>query len=1113
MFDLVDNKPDFPQLERNVLNWWDENSIVSEYLTKNNNSKTSFSFIDGPITANNPMGVHHAWGRTYKDLFQRYYTMQGHEQRYQNGFDCQGLWVEVEVEKELGFKSKKDIEEFGVEKFVNLCKERVKKYSGVQTEQSIRLGYWMDWDNSYFTMSDENNYAIWDFLKKLSLKGKIYRGTDVVPWSGRSGTSYSQMEIIEGRKLVAHKSVFVKFPLKDRESEYILVWTTTPWTLTSNVCLAINKDLDYVKCKLSNGEVYYLAAENLNAPRLEKEFKSDRDWIKGVPKLKPISQIFNERGGYTIEQTLKGSDLIGLEYNGPFDELESASIEGGHPFINTDLQTKQINAIKCHRIIDGGKDSLGNEFVVAGEGSGIVHVAPGCGDADYKLGMRENLVSIAPLDEETNFTKEFDWLAGKNATATETVDLIIDNLKAKGLLLHSELYPHVYPHCWRSGDELVFRLVDEWYINMDWRSEIKEIVEETNWVPSWGKEREHQWLDNMGDWMISKKRFWGLALPIWCFDDGSFYVVGSKEELKELSVEGWEEFEGNSPHRPWIDKVKIRHPETGLVGTRILDVGNPWLDAGIVAFSTLNYRTNREHWEKWYPADLISESFPGQFRNWFYSYLTMGTALENKTPTKNIFSYAMVRDESGDEMHKSAGNAIWFDDAAEELGVDVIRWLYSRQNPEFNLRFGPKLADEVRRQTIIPLWNIYSFFTNYAILDDFTPPENLTQPESVNLMDMWILSEIKTVCMEVAKKLEDYQPDKATIAVEDFINLLSNWYVRRNRKRFWKPGKFGTNAPFDADKHSAYQTLYFVLVTLAKAIAPIAPFITETIYQNLTKHTKWGKSSVHLEKYPSFKINTEKDLELQKAIRTAMKISSLGRGARSQASIKVRQPLNEIKVIVPEKIDVDLMNEIELEVKEELNIKNVIFLQNHEELAVYMDFTIEPDLAILGPQFGKNINEIKSLIEKTDPIALYSSIQGESEVIIGKFSVPTTALKTSTTDKAGYSSKSDLGYAVVLNTNISNELYLEGIAREFVHNIQNLRREAALEISDKINVMYTESDLLKTVIETHDCYIKSETLCETIEETSSLPKIASSEIKIEGEKLLIGLEKSSDAFH
>ena len=485
----------------------------------------------------------------------------------------------------------------------------------------------------------------------------------------------------------------------------------------------------------------------------------------------------------------------------------------------------------------------------------------------------------------------------------------------------------------------------------------------------------------------------------------------------------------------------------------------------------------------------------------------MGTALENKTPTKNIFSYAMVRDESGDEMHKSAGNAIWFDDAAEEIGVDVIRWLYARQNPEFNLRFGPKLADEVRRQTIIPLWNIYSFFTNYAILDGFTPPDKFTQPESPNLMDRWIIAETKSVCLEITKRLENYQPDKATIAVEDFINLLSNWYVRRNRKRFWKPGKFGTDTPFDSDKHFAYQTLYFVLVTLAKAIAPIVPFITELMYQNLTKNTKWGKSSVHLEQYPIFKNNTEKDVELQNAIRTAMKISSLGRGARSQASIKVRQPLNEIKVIVPEKINNDLIEEIELEVKEELNIKNIIFLQNHAELSAYMDFKIEPDLGILGPQFGKNINQIKSGIEKSDPIALYSLIQKGVEVEIGEFSISTAALKTSTTDKEGYSSKSDLGYTVVLSTNISNELYLEGLAREFVHNIQNLRRDTKLEISDKINVMYTDSDVLKTVIEIHSSYIKSETLCEKIEKVASLPKVASTEMSINDAKLLIGLEK------
>ena len=369
MFKEVNSNPDFPKLENNLLEKWDKNNTVEDYRNKNANSGKTFSFIDGPITANNPMGVHHAWGRTYKDLIQRFYTMLGHEQRYQNGFDCQGLWVEVEVEKALGFKSKKEIQEFGVEKFVNLCKERVNKYSAIQRDQSIRLGYWMDWDNSYFTMSDENNYSIWGFLKQMNESGKIYRGTDVVPWSGRSGTSYSQMEIIEGRKLVAHKSVFIKFKLKNKNNEYALVWTTTPWTLTSNVSLLINKNLNYAKCKLKNGEVYYVAEKNIKHQRLEKEFKEKREWIDGVPKLKTIAQLFNERGGYTVEKTIKGSEMIGWEYEGPYDELKAAKIDGGFPFTNEQLKDKKINAIKCHKIYDGGKDQEGNDGVTSGEGT------------------------------------------------------------------------------------------------------------------------------------------------------------------------------------------------------------------------------------------------------------------------------------------------------------------------------------------------------------------------------------------------------------------------------------------------------------------------------------------------------------------------------------------------------------------------------------------------------------------------------------------------------------------------------------------------------------------------------------------------------------------------
>ena len=492
-FKNINAKVDFIKLEHEMLDFWKDQNTFEQLKAKNKGNK-KWSFLDGPITANNPMGVHHAWCRTLKDVFQRYYAMNGFDLRYQNGFDCQGLWVEVEVEKELGFKSKRDIIDFGVEKFVQLCKDRVKKYSKIQTEQSIRLGYWMDWNNSYYTMSDENNYTIWSFLKKLYGKGKIYKGTDVVPWSGRSGTSYSQMEIIEGRKLVAHNAVFVKFPLKNKENENLLIWTTTPWTLTSNIAAAVNIALDYLKVKMSDGSIYYFAKDNYLFQRLEKQFSDKKQWIDGIPKLKTLEQVFKERGGCEIIDTIKGSDMLGWEYYGPFDELEAQSSLGGYPFINDDLKKRKINAISCHKVIDGGKDNIGNDIVVSGEGTGIVHIATGCGAIDNKIGKKLDLVELAPLNDESKYIDNFGWLTGKTATNPETTREILDNLKNKEILFHVEKYPHVYPHCWRSGDELVYRTVDEWYINMDWRDNIKKHVKDIDWIPDWGSDRETEWL-------------------------------------------------------------------------------------------------------------------------------------------------------------------------------------------------------------------------------------------------------------------------------------------------------------------------------------------------------------------------------------------------------------------------------------------------------------------------------------------------------------------------------------------------------------------------------------------------------------------------------------------
>ncbi len=1064
----VDPKVDFIAMEHKVLDFWEENDIFAKRV-KANEGKPRWSFLDGPITANNPMGVHHAWGRTLKDMYQRYKAMDGHELRYQNGFDCQGLWVEIEVEKELGFTSKRDVEEFGIEKFVNLCKKRVHKYSKIQTEQSKRLGYWMDWDNSYYTMSDENNYTIWAFLKKLFNNGKVYRGTDVVPWSGRSGTSYSQMEIIEGRKLVSHDAVFVRFPLNNRENEYLLVWTTTPWTLTSNVAAAVNVNLDYVCISATDGSKYYFAKENLKFQRLDKQFKEKKNWVDGVPKLKSIEQIFKEHGGFTEERTLKGSEMVGWEYEGPFDHFQAQHEPGGFPFKKKDLEAQGIRGVDCHRVIDGGKDDIGNDIVVAGEGTGIVHIAPGCGDIDNKIGKKLGLVDIAPLDDESKYIEGFDWLTGKLATDESTKDEILQDLKDRKLLVYVEQYPHVYPHCWRSGDELVFRIVDEWYINMDWRDKIKSIVDDIEWKPAWGKEREHEWLDNMGDWMISKKRFWGLALPIWVFEDKSFYVVGSKEELKELAVEGWGEFEGNSPHRPWIDKVKIRHPETGLIGTRIKDVGNPWLDAGIVPFSTMGYISDKEYWEKWFPADFITECFPGQFRNWFYSLLAMSALLEEKAPFKTLLGHALVKDETGRDMHKSWGNAIWFDEAAEKMGVDVMRWMYAVQNVEHNLRFGYPHANEVRKK-IITLWNTYSFFATYAALDGFTPEANGLDKQELSLLDKWVLSKLHTLISDARTHFDQYQADKFIRKVERFLDDLSNWYIRRNRRRFWK-------SEDDGDKQAAYYTLYEVLLNMVKLLSPLLPFITETIYQNIVRNVdKNAFESVHLCDYPEANSKWI-DETLVSQVDALKHVVELGRSSRNKANLKIRQPLATLAFVTKDDEIAAFIHEHQDVILDELNVKKIERTSKSTDL---IDYEIKPNLPAIGQLYGKDVPAIRKKVIETDPISIVKALKsnGEYSLELGDkiINLTTDLVLVEMISKEGYTAAEGDGLTVGLTTELDESLRREGLVRDIIRQVQILRKEAGFAVEDRIHV-FTKfpEDILKS-IEDFKEYFCNETL-------------------------------------
>jgi isoleucyl-tRNA synthetase len=969
MFDTVPRQPDHREIEPRILKFWADCGIFGK-LAKRNRGKPKFKFLDGPITANNPMGVHHAWGRTYKDLFQRYHAMLGQDQRYQNGFDCQGLWVEVEVEKELGFKSKRDIETFGIDRFVEKCQERVLKYSRIQTEQSIRLGQWMDWENSYYTMSEENNYSIWHFLKKCHERGLIYEGTDVMPWCSRCGTAISDQEIAtEGYRELTHKAVYFRLPIIGRENECLLVWTTTPWTLTSNVAAAVHPELDYVRAR-KDGDVYILA--------------------------KPLLHVLGKET--EVIEELKGEKLVGLRYKGPFDELEpQRGVE--------------------HRVIPWDE-------VSAAEGTGIVHIAPGCGKEDFVLAREFNLAVIAPLGEDGAFADDFDWLRGMDAQAAARP--IFESLEKKGLLFKVEDYTHRYPVCWRCGQELVFRLVDEWFVSMNsLREEIKESARQVRWIPEFGLARELDWLTNMSDWCISKKRYWGLALPIFRCECGWFDVIGSREELKSKAVAGWERFEGRTPHRPWVDEIRVTCGKCGKPVARIKDVGNPWLDAGIVPFSTTHYLTSHSYWQEWFPFDFITESFPGQFRNWFYSILAMSTVLEKRSPFRTILGYAMMKGADGREMHKSWGNAIDTDEAFDKMGADVMRWVFCRHNPVQNLNFGYALGDEVRRK-FLTLWNVYSFFVTYANIDGVSPASLASKPGKPSLLDRWILSRLNSLVKLSRERLDDFDPSSAPRAVEEFIDDLSVWYVRRSRRRFWKSAS-------DTDKQAAYRTLYGCLVTLAKLLAPFMPFIAEELYQNLVQPamrdmTRLSDSSdrvpapesVHLCAYPEPDASLI-DVALEREVGLARSVVSLGRAAREKSNLKVRQPLQAVIVRLNEPAEKDALLRHADTIKEELNIRDLLFGDK-------------------GAPFPP-----------------------------------------------GYAVEENPEHAIGICTELTPELENEGLVREFVRKVQNLRKSAGFEVTDRIRLHYQTSPRLAAAVRAFEDYIRRETLALVVTE-ESLPE-------------------------
>ena len=1059
---LPEAEVDFVEIETQWLERWntpnaDGQTIIDRYLTRNNEVEKNYSFIDGPITANNPMGVHHAWGRTYKDLFLRFRNMQGYRQRFQNGYDGQGLWIEVEVEKEKGFKSKHEIETYGVDKFVTECKTRVDHFSDIITRQSKRLGYFMQWDDSYHTKSDENNYTIWAFLKRCHDNGWLYKGKDVMPWCPRCGTGMSQHEIAtEGYAEIVHPGFFIRLPLLDRDGESLLVWTTTPWTLAANVAAAVHPQNDYVKVRNTVGDTEHTL------------------WLS-------TNRLHVLDGKHEVIEHSKGSHIVGWRYRGPFDDFEA-----------------QSEARELHRVIEW--EDVGDE-----EGTGIVHIAPGAGSEDFQLGQENDLPVIAPLDESGIYVDGFGVLSGKSVDEVNPV--IFDLLRDSGVYYKLEDYQHRYPVCWRCNSELVFRLVDEWFISMDeLRHTMMDATKTIKWVPAFGEARELDWLRNMQDWMISKKRYYGLALPIYeCDGCGNFDVIGSREELEERTAEGWDEYEGNSPHRPWIDAIKIRCSKCDALTERIKDVGNAWLDAGIVSFSTLHYNDDRDYWRDWFPADWISESFPGQFRNWFYSLICMAAALEGVAPTKAVFSYGLMRDENGEEMHKSKGNSIPFEDAADTMGADVMRWVFARHIPQNNLNFGYGVGDAARRRFVLPLWNIYYFFTTYARLDGWMLTHEMMERQSsqdherLGELDRWAISELNSLVRSVTEDLENWRIERASEAIETYVERLSNWYVRRSRRRFWK-------SEDDNDKQDAYNTLYTCLTTLSRLVAPIMPFISEEIYTNLvSRRCDYAPQSVHLANWPTA---DEGVIDDALALRTnlAMRLASLGRSARSAARIKVRQPLNALIVELNSPQEREALPMIADQLKEELNVRDVRDTSESDSLMAYR---LRPNLPALGPKYGRQVNEIRNLLNEADAAVVAATVRASGIVNLGEFELNPDEILVDNVAAEGYAVESDRTYTVGIATEVTPELRAEGYVRDIAHIVQNMRKNAGLEISDRIHLSIDApagSDVA-TAITNYTDYIASETLAVGINGEIA-DEVARDRHSVDGVEVEIALAKS-----
>ncbi len=1038
MYKKVSTDMNFVEREKQVEKFWEDNQIFEKSM-KVREGNPSYVFYDGPPTANGKPHIGHVETRVIKDMIPRYRTMKGYQVPRKAGWDTHGLPVELEVEKKLGLDGKDQIEKYGVEPFIEQCKESVWKYEGMWEDFSHTVGFWADMKNPYVTYHNDYIESEWWALKEIWKKGLLYEGHKIVPYCPRCGTPLSSHEVAQGYKDVKERSAVVRFKVKG-EDAYILAWTTTPWTLPSNVALCVNPDEDYVKVT-SKGYTYYMAAAL-------------------------VDTVLGE--GAEVLEHYQGKDLEFKEYEPLF------------PYAEKRIGNKKAYYVVC------------DTYVTLTDGTGVVHIAPAFGEDDSKVGHRYDLPFVQLVNEKGEMTEETPW-AG---TFCKKADMaVLQALEDKDLLFDAPLFEHSYPHCWRCDTPLIYYARETWFIRM---TAVKEDLirnnNTINWIPeSIGKGRFGDWLENVQDWGLSRNRYWGTPLPVWQCECGHQDCIGSIEELKEKADNCPDDIE---LHRPYIDAVTIKCPKCGKEMHRVPEVIDCWFDSGSMPFAQHHYPfENKETFEKQFPAQFISEAVD-QTRGWFYSLLAISTLLFNKAPYENVIVLGLVQDENGQKMSKSKGNAVDPFDALQTYGADAIRWyFYTSSAPWLPSRFAGKTVVEGQRKFMGTLWNTYAFFVLYANIDNFDATKYSLEYEKLAVMDKWLLSRLESTVKAVDDNLENYRIPEAAKALQSFVDDMSNWYVRRSRERFWAKG-------MEQDKINAYMTLYTALVTVAKAAAPMIPFMTEDIYQNLVKSIDASApESIHLCDFPEVHENWI-DPKMEEDMADLLEIVVMGRAARNTANIKNRQPIGTMYV----KSEFQLSEFYKEIIEDELNVKEVVF---KDDIADFISYSFKPQMRTVGPKYGKLLNKIKTVLSELDGNKAMAELKSTSELKLDidgqEIVLLEEDLLIDMAQMEGYVSESDHTITVVLDTNLTPELIEEGFVRELVSKIQTMRKEAGFEVMDKIRVYAKDNDKIVDIMKNHGDEIKSEVLAEDIVtgETKGYEK----EWNINSEKVTMAVER------